>query len=173
MSGSITVPGLSARRRRPESFFALAMLLAALSACVSFRTNIPSEPEHIVAFLALVPQVNEAGDFDHDISSQPVQPGADGVCALIKIRHILRPVSLAWRWYAPDGSLARVSPPVTVNARQTELEHALAWDRLAGSVFSGRPGEWQVVVCANDRFLASARFTVPADPRAASVQPPG
>jgi hypothetical protein len=104
---------------------ALALLLAPVAACVSFRVTPPDPPELTVAYVALLSQVDEKADFSGDLPSQPVQPGAEAVCALVKIQTIRRPLSLVWRWYAPDGALARRSPPVVVNARRTELEHAV------------------------------------------------
>lgn len=148
------------RGRTGYRFLAAAPFLI-LSACVSFRVTVPPVAELAVAFLAVVTEVDESGDFDRNIASQPVRPDADSVFALIKIKRIPRSVSLSWRWYAPDDSLVRASPPVIVNARKAELEHAVAWDRLAGQLFSGHPGSWRVVVCADDRYLTHTEFTVP------------
>ncbi len=140
----------------------LAAALLLLPACVSFRVPVPDEAELTVAYLAVVPAVDESGRFDGIVQSQPVALSAEAVCALVKIRRIRRPVVLSWGWYAPDATRVRQSPPLEVNSRRATLEYAVAWDRLPRPLFAGRPGLWQVVINADGRFLACTTFQVPS-----------
>ncbi len=136
------------------------LAVVVLSACLSFKINIPDEPEATVDYLAIVKAVDKDGNYNKAIGNDIIHANDPAAYALIKVLRLNRPLLLQWHWYNPQGQLLLESKAIEVNANKKYLEFFVAWDSLPGSYFTNQKGKWLVVITADGTFLAKGEFTI-------------
>ncbi|MBN2198351.1 MAG: hypothetical protein JW747_00715 [Candidatus Aminicenantes bacterium] len=129
------------------SFFCCLLILGA-SGCVTFRPAARASGPEVEEFLVCL-GVAPAGELLAPRGAGEVfDPGAESLYAFVRLRDVGRDSRLCWRWYAPDGALARDSGPVAVRTDGRLLAEVTAFDRLdLGTVPPARRrGAWTVVL---------------------------
>jgi len=158
-----SMPPCSLARLKSRSHCRLLLpllLLSCLPCCFSFRISVPLDPECVIGTLVVVHSEPAAMDFEKPISDEPVASTDERIYILVKVLQVSKPLTLQWNWYSPDNQLARQSKIVAINAKGKYLAYFVAWDTLARANYSGKKGNWIVVITADGAFLARKDFLV-------------
>ncbi len=154
------------RRVRSPAGFLLAglIMLSCLGAasCVNFRPAV-QPPGLEVETLLVCRNVSASGGLHvADGAARTFGADAASLFALASLRDIDRRIALRFKWYAPDGVLARDSGPMPVDPMGTYLDQVTAFDRLdfAPGRIEPTEGVWTVALFLDEILADQTSFNI-------------
>lgn len=141
-------------------FLFLAAWPAALVSCIRLAPKIETLPPAAVPdrfiLCAKVTRTADWADFSL-VGGSFIRGRDETICAVVDFRALRGAHRLVWKWYDPEGKLARASDRILVGEDGSEFERFLAWDEfpVSGAMPLGR---WAVALFIDDRFAGSREF---------------
>jgi hypothetical protein len=138
--------------------FCAASFLAG-GGCISFKIEPRPEPEQLVKTFVLCKRVLPDGELlaPADITTDFDRENPDVLC-FVALINIGQPLTLKWKWYAPDGMLFKETVDVPVNEKEAYLEAVTAYDRLDIEQEERSEGRWVVVILINGELAGRRTF---------------
>lgn len=146
--------------KKAVSILCVVIFLTA-EGCITFKIEAPPEPQPRIENFVLCKRVIPDGVLlaPLDITTDFVLADLDVFC-FVELKSVGRPMTLKWKWYAPDGVLFKETAAVTVNENRSFLEVVTAYDRLdmrQGGSFEGR---WVVLVLVDGKLAGRRTFKI-------------
>ncbi len=143
-----------------NSFFIFLLLGAA--ACVTFRPAARASGPEVETFITCRAVAAAGGLHVPESAGDTFGADIESVYALVKLSDVGLDTWLRWRWYSPDGRLARDSGRIAVATQGRLLEAVTAFDRLdlAADPAARPAGVWTVVLFVEETLAEQTVFTI-------------
>ncbi|MBM3296252.1 MAG: hypothetical protein FJY83_01495 [Candidatus Aminicenantes bacterium] len=154
------------RRARPQAGFLLAGLIAlawlGAAACVNFRPAVQPPGLEVESLVVCRNAAFSGGLHVAEGAARTFGLDIPSLFALASLRDIDRGIALRFKWYAPDGVLARDSGPMPVDPGEKYLDKVTAFDRLdfAPGRIEPREGAWTVVLFLDETPADQTSFNI-------------
>ena len=148
---------------RLKSVLWLGLTLGA-AACLSFRPAAQA-PDFQVDSLLFCRAVASGGELFTAVEVRDeFGPEDESVVCFVSLKRVSGDTRLRWKWYAPDGRLARDSGQVPVVTQGKYLETVTAFDRFDfGPGAAARPaGQWTAAFFIEDSLAGRRSFRLSA-----------
>lgn len=151
-------------RRKSFLWLVVSACSVCSSACFSFKIPRLPLPENSVETVEVCRKVEIKDDLLSPVETSNVfSPNEDVIC-YVRLRQVLRKIELRWKWYAPDGTLARDTGNTDINADEKNLDVVTASDPLRSSSPGTKEGDWVVCIMINDALARAKRFVIKKEP---------
>ena len=130
------------------------------AACLNFRPALQA-PDFQVESILLCRTVAFEGDLYTAVEVRDeFGPEDESVVCFVRLKRVSRDIWLRWKWYSPEGGLARDSGRVPVATAGNYLETVTAFDRFdfGPDPAARRAGPWTVAFFIGDDLAARRTF---------------
>lgn len=136
------------------------LMILIISGCVRLKVELPPDPEVVVEYMAVKKSVHGIDDFTLKLTDDRIRVSDPKVYVIAKVNDVGDPKQIQWKWFGPDGEIARRSDPQGVNQEAGYLSYFIAWDSMDNESFRKKPGKWTVVVTVDSHYLTRKTFAI-------------
>lgn len=132
------------------------------AACVTFRPAVQPPGLEVESLVVCRNAALSGGLHVAEGAARTFGVDIPSLFALAALRDIDRKIALRFKWYAPDGVLARDSGPMPVDPGEKYLDKVTAFDRLdfAPGRVEPREGAWTVALFLNETLADQTSFNI-------------
>jgi hypothetical protein len=132
------------------------------AACLNFRPAIEA-PDFQVESIVICRSVASDGELLAPVEvGEEFRPKDESAVCFVRLKGVSADIWLRWKWYSPEGGLARDSGRVPVATDGNYLETVTAFDRFdfGPDPAARRAGQWTVAFFIGDDLAARRIFQV-------------